>query len=162
MRLSFAADAQAELLPVRSTPHRNALRPPRRRVATMRQIFYGPINLAKVLTLDGGAGAKYRSRPRPLLASRRIWQIHRLAACSTAANRKQKLTISQALLANIAGKIFHEPVCSLPSCHRQLLAKPHRFSACASQLLSCCVSSIVAYTGKIAGFPLRSITCRRA
>jgi hypothetical protein len=145
MRLSFAADAQAELLPVRSTPHRNALRPPRRRVATMRQIFYGPINLAKVLTLDGGAGAKYRSRPRPLLASRRIWQIHRLAACSTAANRKQKLTISQALLANIAGKIFHEPVCSLPSCHRQLLAKPHRFSACASRLLSCCVSSIVAY-----------------
>jgi methyl-accepting chemotaxis protein len=39
-----------------------------------------------------------------------------------------------------------------------LLAKPHRFSACASQLLSCCVSSIVAYTGKIAGFPLRSMS----
>src|SRR4029079_5256612 len=53
---------------------------------------------------------------------------------STAAHRKQKLTISQALLANIAGKIFHGPACSLPSSHQQLPARPHCFSACASQL----------------------------
>jgi len=124
--------------------------------------FYGPINLAKVLTLDG-AQAPNTAPGRALclpagVSSKSIdWPTD-----STAANRKQKLTISQALLANIVGKIFHEPACSLPSCHRQLPAKPHCFSACASQLLSCCAFSIAACTGKIAGFPLRSITCRRA
>jgi hypothetical protein len=49
-RLPFAADAQAELLPIYSTPHRNVLLPPRRRVATVQQFFYWLINLAKALT----------------------------------------------------------------------------------------------------------------
>jgi len=127
------------------------------------RFFYGPINLAKVLTLDGARRRQIRLHDapfacRPAVSGKSIdWP-----PVSTAANRKQKLTISQALLANIVGKIFHEPACSLPSRHRQLPAKPHCFSACASQLLSCCAFSIAACTGKIAGFPLRSITCRRA
>jgi hypothetical protein len=90
-----AADAKATLLPVRSTPHHNVLTPPRRRVATMRRIFYGLINLAKALT----AGAYARRRVVLLLA-----------------NGKQKLTISQSLPHNITD---HNPcgphVCFLPS-----------------------------------------------
>src|SRR4029078_9713748 len=93
-------------------------------------------NLAKVLTLDGARRRQIRLHDapfacRPAVSGKSIdWP-----PVSTAAKRQQKLTISQALLANIVGKIFHEPACSLPSRHRQLPAKPHCFSAFA--LTSC-------------------------
>jgi hypothetical protein len=49
MTQHLAADAKAQLLPVRSTPHRNVLPPPAAGWRQRDMFFYEPINLAKML-----------------------------------------------------------------------------------------------------------------
>src|SRR5262245_40226698 len=80
-RLVSAADAQAKLLPVRSTPHRKRPARPCRRMAAMQRIFYGPINLAKALiTRRGGTlGAPARREYRCLRSNDRETKINYIA-----------------------------------------------------------------------------------